>query len=74
MPEDSADVKRPESITVKYANEEGTELEEKCEGFLARLLQHEYDHLEGIVNLDKAEPASIEFQLNNPLDEKLRDV
>jgi peptide deformylase len=70
----SVDVKRPESIEIKYLNEAGELIHEKADSFLARLLQHEYDHLEGIVNIDKAEPASIEFAINDPLKEELRKL
>ena len=70
----SADVKRPESITLKYISEDGQEKEERIDSLIARLIQHEYDHLEGIVNIDKAEPASIEFMVNNPLKQQLRNV
>lgn len=68
-----ADVKRPRAITLEYLNEQGETGTEEADGFLARLLQHEYDHLLGVVNLDKAEPNSIEFMLTDPLEEKLRD-
>ena len=51
----------------------GEIVEEKAEGFLARLLQHEADHLLGIVNLDKAIPGSINFVTKDPLKETLRD-
>ena len=70
----SVDVKRPVSIEIKYVNENGDIKSEKADGFLARLLQHEYDHMEGIINIDKAEPASIEFMSDDPLKAKLRDV
>jgi peptide deformylase len=68
-----ADVERPIWVVIKYLNEAGKETEEKAEGFLARLLQHEYDHLQGIVNLDKAVEGSIEFVTKDPLKETLRD-
>lgn len=70
----SVDVKRPESITINYLNEEGENKTEQADEFLARLLQHEYDHLEGIVNIDKGEISSIELMLKNPLEEKLRPL
>lgn len=70
----SVDVKRPESITMEYITENGDNKKEEVDGLLARLLQHEYDHLEGIVNVDKAEPASIEFMINDPLKEQLREI
>ena len=45
----------------------------EAKDFLARLLQHEYDHLQGILNIDIAEPASIELMTNDPLKEQLRN-
>ncbi len=69
----SVDVRRSESIEISYLNEEGVQMSEPAGGFLARLLQHEYDHLQGVVNVDCAEPQSIEFMVNDPLQEKLRE-
>ena len=46
-------VSRYNSITVKYFN--GKELKtETFDGLNARIIQHEYDHLEGILYVDKA--------------------
>jgi peptide deformylase len=70
----SADVKRSESITLKYMNENGEVSEDRYESFVARLVQHEYDHLLGVVNIDIAEEGSIEFALSDPLQEQLRAV
>jgi peptide deformylase len=69
----SADVKRSEKIKLEWLSEKGEKKLEEFEGFVARLLQHEYGHLDGIVNLDCCEKGSVEFVINNPLDEKLRD-
>jgi len=69
----SADVERPQSITMKWFDENGEEHEQTFDGFLARLMQHEYDHLDGIVNLDKAVPGTIEMATFNPLEEQLRN-
>jgi len=55
-------------------DENGQMRQEKMDGVIARLWQHEYDHLQGVVNLDRAEPGSIEFVTTNPLLEKLRDI
>lgn len=44
---------RPESITVKYLNEEGKEVEETFKNFDAQIVQHEMDHLEGKLFVDK---------------------
>jgi peptide deformylase len=69
----SVDVERPQLITMKWLDENGEEYEQEFDGFLARLIQHEYDHLQGVVNLDIAVPGSIEMATFNPLEEKLRD-
>lgn len=67
-----ADVKRAKSIVINYINENGKPETIEADGFLARLLQHEYDHLLGIVNIDIAETGTIEFMVNDPLKEQLR--
>ena len=47
-PEVFLDIPRPETIVVKY-EDEGKELHKiKLSGFVARIFQHEYDHMEGI--------------------------
>ena len=47
-PELFLDIPRPETIVVKY-EDEGKELHKiKLTGFIARIFQHEYDHMEGI--------------------------
>lgn len=68
------DVKRSEKITLEYMDEKGDMQIKEFDGFLARLLQHENNHLEGVVNIDVAEPKSIEFITKDPLQEKLRPV
>jgi peptide deformylase len=47
------EVERSLSITVRYWDKMGTQTMERFEGFLARIVQHEFDHLEGIVFTDK---------------------
>ena len=42
-----ADVHRPEKIRIKYFDAEWNEYTEEFEGMAARIIQHEYDHLEG---------------------------
>lgn len=48
-------VKRPEKIKYKGLDENGKEIEGKATGLLARIIQHEYDHLDGILFIDKLE-------------------
>ncbi len=46
-------VKRPETISVHAFNEHGEEFELETSGLLARIIQHEIDHLNGICFIDK---------------------
>lgn len=53
-------VKRHRSLTLRAIMEDGTEIEERVNGFDAIVLQHEVDHLNGILFIDKAENISQE--------------
>lgn len=46
-------VERPEKVKVNYLDREGKEQELVAAGFLATVLQHELDHLNGILYIDK---------------------
>jgi len=46
-------VKRPVSLRVRAFDAAGESLEFKAEGFEARVIQHEYDHLEGVLIVDR---------------------
>jgi peptide deformylase len=48
------DVERYESITVKGLNRLGKPMKIKAKGWLARIIQHEIDHLDGIIFTDLA--------------------
>jgi peptide deformylase len=47
-------VTRPEKIKMEYYNFEGEKKEIELEGFLSAVAQHEIDHLDGILFIDKA--------------------
>lgn len=47
-------VKRTKKVKVKYYNLEGQKIKIWTEGLLARVLQHEIDHLKGILFIDRA--------------------
>jgi len=49
------DVERHEAITVKALNRFGKPQRVKAEGWLARIFQHEIDHLDGVLYIDRAE-------------------
>ncbi len=46
-------VKRPTKVVVRALDKKGREIELTAEGFLARAVCHELDHLDGIVYVDK---------------------
>ena len=50
------DVSRQPDIIVEYYNEKFELIEEKLSGLAARVVQHEYDHIEGILFTDKINP------------------
>ena len=52
LPQQFANIERPQSITVSYLNENNKVVEEKKEGLEARILQHEIDHLYGKLFVD----------------------
>lgn len=47
-------VKRAKKVWVKYYNLDGQKIKIKAEGLLARVFQHEIDHLNGVLFIDKA--------------------
>ena len=56
LPEIREDVLRPETIKIKYVDEEFNEYIETYSGFTSRVIQHEYDHLEGVMFVDYLNP------------------
>lgn len=56
IPEVRADVKRPETILIKYFDEDFNQHQQSFNGIIARVVQHEYDHIEGILFTDKISP------------------
>jgi peptide deformylase len=56
-----ANVFRFEQIQASYFNLEGNRVEKILENFAARVFQHEYDHLQGIVNIDREDAVVRNF-------------
>lgn len=52
-----ADVERHAKITVVYQDLEGAEQELRIDDFMARIIQHEIDHLQGVLFIDRFTPA-----------------
>ena len=55
FPEMFAEISRPESVDVKALDERGKVIEFRAGGLLARAVQHETDHLNGILFIDRME-------------------
>jgi len=53
FPEIFAEITRPDAVDVKAMNQDGEEIEFRCGGLLARAVQHETDHLHGILFIDR---------------------
>lgn len=52
-----AEVSRPERCAVKALDAAGKPIDREFDGFVGRIIQHEYDHLEGILLVDRMSPA-----------------
>ena len=48
------DVERAEAVTIKGRNRHGQQMTVKARGWLARIFQHEIDHLDGVLFTDRA--------------------
>ena len=68
FPEMFGEIPRPESVDVKALNEKGKLVEFRCGGLLARAIQHEVDHLNGILFIDRMDKATKD-ELRPQLDE-----
>lgn len=65
-------VPRASKVRVRAINEQGNEVRLKAEGFLARVLQHEIDHTNGILFIDHIKDQDVFFTLTE--DGKLKRV
>ena len=68
IPDIRLNVKRPDIIKFKYQDEKGQEFEEDFDGLLARAIQHEVDHLNGVFIVDrvsKSEKMSVAKELKD---------
>jgi peptide deformylase len=52
VPDIFDEVERPARVRIRYLNREGVEIEEEAEGLYAVCIQHEMDHLEGVLFID----------------------
>jgi len=61
LPEYTAKIERAEKVVVRTADRKGKEFEIEAEGLLAIALQHEIDHLDGLLLIDRISPIKREF-------------
>jgi len=54
LPGYAGNVKRHEAVTVRALNRKGKPIKIKARGWLARIFQHEIDHLDGVLFIDRA--------------------
>ena len=69
IPRIREEVKRKPNLKIEYYDENWELYEEELEGFAARVVQHEYDHIEGILFTDRINPLRKQL-----LKGKLRDI
>jgi peptide deformylase len=69
LPEIREDVSRPGTVRIKYVDENFVEHDEVYSGFIGRVIQHEYDHLEGKLFIDYLSPLKRRL-----LKSKLKDI
>ncbi|MBN2480460.1 MAG: peptide deformylase [Bacteroidales bacterium] len=69
IPGINEDVIRPAKIEVRYRDDNFDWREEVLEGLIARIFQHEYDHLQGVLFIDRISPLRKKL-----LKSKLREI
>jgi peptide deformylase len=53
FPGGKADISRPEKVVVEYMDRKGEQKQMAADDWLARAIQHEHDHIEGILLIDR---------------------
>ena len=59
FPEIYAPVKRSDKVVISAYNLAGEEVNHRLDGLMARAFQHEYDHLDGVLLIDRLSPAAL---------------
>lgn len=73
FPELYAPVVRPERCTVTAYDLAGREIQQELAGLFARAVQHENDHLDGVLFIDRLSPSAL-MSLKEPLSELEREL
>ncbi len=72
FPQIYAEVERPDGCRVRWQDLSGTVHERDFDGFVSRIIQHEYDHLEGVLLVDRMSPAD-KLRHRTALEELIED-
>ena len=67
------DVSRAEEVVVKGTDQFGKPVRIRGDGLTARVIQHEYDHLDGVLFIDRADPASLHWVTSEELEDEEED-
>jgi peptide deformylase len=59
FPKIYADIRRPTALSCRYQDVEGNPHALVCDGLLARVIQHEVDHLNGILFIDRMPKSTV---------------
>ena len=69
-----AKVPRYQTIKATFLNLNGEKVEKVLEGFAAKVFQHEYDHLQGVENIDRKDSLVKSFESREELIAYLQEV
>lgn len=72
LPGLQAEVSRPARIIVQAQTREGEKVEISAKGMFARVLQHEIDHLHGVLYIDRADPQTLAWVVAGNEEEELQ--
>jgi len=70
-------IQRSRKISVRYMNSNGNQVERELNGYTARVVQHEFDHLNGVLFIDRMSPvrrAALSGRLKRLSQETLADM
>ncbi|MBX3356010.1 MAG: peptide deformylase [Phycisphaeraceae bacterium] len=73
LPEIRGDIRRPLSVTLSWSDLDGVRHQRTHSGMLARVWQHECDHLDGVLIIDRMAPAD-RLRARKPLKALERDA
>ena len=73
MPEYVGDVSRAARVVVKAQDRRGKQIRVRAEGFMARVLQHEIDHLNGMIFVDRVESLDKLYRVEPSESDETRD-